>query len=78
MKISNGYLASVHYTAEAIKRYFVCLTKCLEDSRCWESEYQADKEIRQNRRFLVELTAVGIVVDETGLINAFPPLGPVE
>jgi len=78
VKISNGYLASVHYTAAAIKHYFVRLTKCLEDSSCWESEYQTDKKIRQNRRFLAELTAAGIVVDETGLIGAFPPLGPVE
>lgn len=78
VKISNGYLASVHYTASAIKHYIVRLTMCLEDRSCWEREYQEDKEIRRNRKLLAELTAAGVIVDDKGWINAFPPLGPVE
>lgn len=78
VEISNGYLASVHYTASAIKHYLVRLTRCLADDSCWEREYQADKEIRRNRKSLAELVALGIFTDSNGWINAFPPLGPVE
>lgn len=78
VKISNGYLASVHDTASAIKYYFADLTRCLEDNSCWEREYQADKEIRQNRKFLAEITDAGVVLEDDGCIDAFTPLGPVE
>lgn len=78
VKISNGYLASVYYTASTIKYYLVGLMKCLEDSSCWETEYQADKEIRRNRKFVAELADVGVFVDDSGWIDAFPPLGPIE
>lgn len=78
VKISNGYLASVHETASAIKYYLADLTRSLEDNSCWEREYQTDKEIRQNRKFFAELTVAGIIVDDNGWIDVFPPLGPVE
>ena len=78
VEISNGYLASVHYSAEAIRHYIIRLTKCLEDSSCWESEYQADKEIRRNRKLFAELTAASIFVDDNRWIDAFPPLRPLE
>lgn len=78
VKISNGYLASVHETAAAIKYYLVNLTKCLEDNSCWEDEYQADKDIRKNRSFIAELIAAGVTNDDNGCGDAFPPLGPVE
>lgn len=78
VKISNGYLASVHYTASVIKHYLVLLIQCLADNSCWEEYYQADKEIRQNRKFFAELTATGIVVEDNGWLDAFPPLGPIE
>lgn len=78
VKVSNGYLASVHYTAIAIKRYIVRLTERLENLSCWETEYQKDKEIRQNRKFLAELAEYFVVVDENGLMDKFPPLRPVE
>ncbi len=78
VKISNGYLASVHYSASVIEHYLVCLIQCLTDNSCWEDEYQTDKEIRQNRKFFAELIATGIVVDDNGWIDVFPPLGPVE
>ncbi|MFC3529346.1 hypothetical protein ACFOMH_14295 [Paracoccus mangrovi] len=78
VKISNGYLASVHYSASAIKNYIVRLTMCLEDRSCWEKEYQADKEIRQNRKLVAELAAAGVIVDSDGWIRAFPALSPIE
>ena len=78
VKISNGYLASVHYSTSAIKHYLVRLTRCLADNLCWEEEYQADKQIRQNRKSFAELVATGVVTDSSRWINAFPPLGPVE
>lgn len=78
VKISNRHLANIHYSASVIKHYFVRLTKCLEDSSFWEREYQADKEIRRNRKFLAELSSAGIMADDNGWIAAFPPLGPVE
>ena len=78
VKITNGYLASVHYTAFAIKHYIVRLTMCLEDRSCWERDYQTDKEIRRNRNLFAELIAAGLIVDDKGWFNAFPPLSPVE
>lgn len=78
VKISNGYLASVYYSAFVIKHYLAGLIRCLEDSSCWEREYQADKKIRQSRRFFAELADVGVVVDDNGWKASFPPLGPVE
>lgn len=78
VKISNGYLASVHHTASAIKHYLAHLKMCLEERSCWESEYQKDKEIRRNRELMSELVEAGIIVDDKGWIKAFPPLGPVE
>jgi hypothetical protein len=78
VKISDGYLASVHYTASVIKHYLVLLIQCLAGNSCWEENYQEDKEIRKNRKFIAELKATGIVVEGNGWLNAFPPLGPVE
>lgn len=78
VKISNGYLASVHYSASAIEHYIARLTRCLEDTSCWEREYQTDKLIRRNREFFAELLAAGVVIDDKGWMKAFPPLGPVE
>lgn len=78
VKISNGYLASVYSTALAIKLYLADLTRCLESNFCWEKEYQADKEIRQNRRDLAELTDAGVIFEDASCIKAFPPLGPLE
>lgn len=78
VNISNGYLASVNWTAEGIKHYLVRLAECLEDSSCWESEYQADKEIRHSRKQFSELVAAGIFANDRGWVDAFPPLGPIE
>lgn len=78
VKISNGYLASVHLTATALKHYFVSLIQCLEGVSSWESDYQNDKEIRRNRKALADLVAEGTIVDPKGWIAAFPPLGPIE
>lgn len=78
VNISNGYLASVHYSASIIKAYIVRLTHCLEDTSCWERNYQADKEIRKNRKFFAELSATGVIFDDRGCLNAFPPLDPIE
>lgn len=78
VEISNGYLASVYYSASCIKRYIVNLTRCLKGDSCWESMYQADKQIRRNRLAFSELVATGVAVKSDRWINAFPPLGPVE
>ena len=78
IKMSNGYLASVHHTAFFIKHYIVHLTMCLRDDSCWESDYQVDKEIRRNRVSFAELVSTGVVIQDDGWMNAFPPLGPVE
>jgi hypothetical protein len=78
VKISNGYLASVHYSASVIKHYLRGLIRCLTDNSCWEDEYRTDKEIRQNRKIFAELLSTGIAVDDNGWSDVFPPLGPVE
>lgn len=78
VEISNGYLASVYYTASVIRHYLARLVHCLTDISCWESEYQADKEIRQNRKSLAELVALGVIDDSNKLINLFLPPEPIE
>lgn len=76
--ISNGYLASVHYTAWALKHYLSRLIMCLEETSNWEQEYQADKDIRKNRILFSELDDLGIIFDDSEGANKFPPLGPIE
>lgn len=78
VRISNGYLASVHHTASAIRHYISRLKKHLEDESSWEIEYQADKKIRENRKFIDELFNTGAIDDQNRWIRSFPPLGPVE
>lgn len=78
IKISNGYLASVHYTASAIRHYLVTLKKCLLGESSWEEIYQSDKEIREGRIYIAELRAFGVFSDSKGFTDLFPPLGPVE
>lgn len=78
VKISNGYLASVYYSASLLKNFLVRLKKCLEDVSNFEEEYQKDKEIRRNRRVFAELISFGHIVDDNGLVKAFPLLNPVE
>lgn len=78
VKISNVYLSCVHYTASLLKHYLVRLINCLDESSCWETEYQTDKIIRQNRIILAELFDFGVFFDENGWLDPFPPLGPVE
>lgn len=77
VKISNGFLASVQLTAHVLKHYLVSLTHCLQGISCWEKDYQADKDIRENRKFIAELSSLKVISDD-GWINAFPPLGPIE
>lgn len=77
VKISNGYLASVDYTASALRHYLGDLVRCLEGSSCWEGNYQAYKEIRKNRKFLAELVALGVISQDDPWIKAFPPMDPV-
>jgi hypothetical protein len=78
VKISNGYLASVHYSASAIKHYLVRLTRCLEDRSSWEQEYQRDKKIRQNRKFLTGLNVTSFLVDDDRRINEKRPQTPLK
>lgn len=78
VKVSNGYLASVYFSAWLLKRYMLNLTECLENVSCLEQEYQQDKKIRANRKYFAELVSSGIVIDDNGWISAFPPLGPVN
>lgn len=78
VNISNGYLASVHNSAFAIKNYFIRLTKCLEGNSSWEEDYQIDKQIRQNRRIIADLLADGTISDHQGWLGAFPPLKQIE
>ncbi len=78
VKMSNGYLASVHCTASVIRRYLSNLRRCLEGGFCWEEVYQTDKEIRLNRKILAEVAASGVVSADSGWIGSLPPLGPVE
>lgn len=78
VKISNGYLASVHLSGTVLSRYLTRLTLCLEGTSCWEKDYQMDKEIRENRILLSEIAATGVLEGRGGWINAFPPFGPVE
>lgn len=77
VKMSNGYLASVDYTARALRSYLVDLVQCLEGGFCWESHYQADKEIRKNRKFFAELMELGVIPQDDPWIKAFPPMDPV-
>ncbi|MCF8510899.1 MAG: hypothetical protein K9G43_05580 [Rhodobacteraceae bacterium] len=78
VQMSNGYLASVDYTANAIRHYINSLIRCLEGSSSWEKNYQADKEIRRNRVHLARLLDAGFILDDKGWFKAFPPIGPVE
>jgi hypothetical protein len=78
VEISNGFLASVHLSAELVKFYLYSLIQCLDGVSCWEKDYQADKEVRKNRIFLSELVSLGVIVDEHGWISGLAPLGPVE
>ena len=73
--MSNGYLATVHYTAEALRAYLNRLTRYLDGGSSWEGDYQIDKEIRENRKMFVELVEAGVVTDDSPWVNAFPPLG---
>jgi hypothetical protein len=78
VQMSNGYLASVHYTADTLRHYINSLIRRLERSSSWEEHYQADKEIRRNRIHLARLVDAGVILDDKGWFKAFPPLGPVE
>jgi len=78
VKISNGYLASIHYSASAIRQYLWRLTECLEGTSNWEEDYQSDKVIRENRKLLDEMASFWTGVDDRRLTVIFPPLGPVE
>lgn len=78
VQMSNGYLASVHYTADTLRHYINSLIRRVERSSSWEEHYQADKEIRRNRIHLARLVDAGVILDDKGWLKAFPPLGPVE
>ena len=78
VKISNGYLASVYWSAFAIRFYLWRLTECLDGTSSWEKDYQTDKEIRNNRKFFNQIDWFGSVVDHNKIMDIFPPLGPVE
>lgn len=77
VNISNGFLASVHYSAYELKHYLASLTRCLEGASCWEKDYQADKEVRKGREFFAELVDLGIIFEDGGWVGGFPPLGPI-
>lgn len=75
VKMSNGFLASVCCTADAIRHYIWHLTRCVEDNSSWEECYQGDKEIRGNRDFFAYLASIS---EEKSLTEDFPPLPPIE
>lgn len=78
VKISNGFLASVSWSAETIKQYIYALLRTLEGNSSWEREYQADKEIRSNRLMFAELKAFDVFGENVPSEFDFPPLGPIE
>lgn len=78
VKISNGYLASVHLTASTLKHFLYRLIRCLDGVSNWERDYQTDKEIRQNEKFFEELIQLGVLDESKSWLKNFPKKRPVE
>lgn len=76
VEMSNGYLASVSYTATYIRHYLLGITRCLAGRDSWEDVYRADKEIRKNNRLFRELEQLGIL-QETDWAVELPEPKPV-
>ncbi|MGR3269418.1 hypothetical protein [Thalassococcus profundi] len=54
-RFSEHYLEELFHRSVALRKYFFALRRFLEAGENWESRYQEDKQIRENRKFIIEI-----------------------